>query len=55
VINFVHHFWPDLLKTPGFLTEFITPIVKVSVFYASHLVKLLISTAPVAHFTFSSL
>eukprot|EP01128_Nolandella_sp_AFSM9_P010842 TRINITY_DN755_c0_g1_i1.p1 TRINITY_DN755_c0_g1~~TRINITY_DN755_c0_g1_i1.p1 ORF type:complete len:1060 (-),score=322.66 TRINITY_DN755_c0_g1_i1:76-3219(-) len=30
LINFVHHFWPSLLKFPGFLTEFITPIVKVS-------------------------
>lgn len=29
VINFLHHFWPDLLKVPDFLCEFITPIVKV--------------------------
>ena len=28
LINMVHHFWPELLKVPGFLTEFITPIVK---------------------------
>ena len=28
VINFFHHFWPELLKLPGFLLEFITPIVK---------------------------
>ncbi|KAH3731657.1 DNA topoisomerase II [Pelomyxa schiedti] len=28
IINFVHHFWPSLVKTPGFLQEFITPIVK---------------------------
>eukprot|EP01134_Creolimax_fragrantissima_P006151 CFRG6151T1 len=28
LINFVHHFWPSLLKVPGFLVEFITPIVK---------------------------
>ncbi|RYY35494.1 hypothetical protein EON62_02450 [archaeon] len=28
VINFLHHFWPSLLALPGFLTEFITPIVK---------------------------
>eukprot|EP00041_Stephanoeca_diplocostata_P032247 m.1029066 g.1029066 ORF g.1029066 m.1029066 type:complete len:1509 (-) comp24112_c0_seq1:111-4637(-) len=28
LINFVHHFWPELLKIPGFLVEFITPIVK---------------------------
>lgn len=28
VINFLHHFWPSLLKIPGFLKEFITPIVK---------------------------
>ncbi|KNC79788.1 hypothetical protein SARC_07829 [Sphaeroforma arctica JP610] len=30
LINFVHHFWPSLLKVPGFLVEFITPIVKVT-------------------------
>ncbi|KAG4090310.1 type II DNA topoisomerase [Neocallimastix lanati (nom. inval.)] len=30
VINFLDHFWPSLLKIPGFLLEFITPIVKVS-------------------------
>jgi len=28
VINFLHHFWPSLLAVPGFLREFITPIVK---------------------------
>lgn len=28
VINFLHHFWPDLLKVPNFLQVFITPIVK---------------------------
>lgn len=28
LINFVHHFWPELLKISGFLVEFITPIVK---------------------------
>jgi len=27
VINFIHHFWPSLLKRPGFLTQFITPII----------------------------
>lgn len=30
VINFIHHFWPSLLDVPGFLKQFITPIVKVS-------------------------
>ncbi|KAM9987338.1 hypothetical protein ACTFIZ_005365 [Dictyostelium cf. discoideum] len=29
IINMVHHFWPTLLRMPGFLVEFITPIVKV--------------------------
>ncbi len=29
LINLLHHFWPSLLKLPGFLQEFITPIVKV--------------------------
>lgn len=28
VINFFDHFWPSLLQIPGFLQEFITPIVK---------------------------
>ncbi|KAL6079289.1 DNA topoisomerase 2 [Balamuthia mandrillaris] len=28
VINFLHYYWPSLLKIPGFVTEFITPIVK---------------------------
>ncbi len=30
VINFIHHFWPSLLDIPGFLLQFITPIVKCS-------------------------
>ena len=30
IINLFDHFWPSLLKTPGFLLEFITPIVKAS-------------------------
>jgi hypothetical protein len=30
LINFIHSFWPSLLKIPSFLVEFITPIVKVS-------------------------
>lgn len=28
IINFIHHFWPSLLKIDGFLQQFITPIVK---------------------------
>ncbi|XP_052301590.1 DNA topoisomerase 2 isoform X2 [Populus trichocarpa] len=28
LINFLHSFWPSLLKVPSFLVEFITPIVK---------------------------
>jgi DNA topoisomerase II len=28
LINFIHHFWPSLLRLPGFLQQFITPIVK---------------------------
>jgi DNA topoisomerase II len=28
VINYLHHYFPSLLKVPGFLLEFITPIVK---------------------------
>ncbi|GLT73663.1 hypothetical protein SLA2020_455040 [Shorea laevis] len=30
LINFVHSFWPSLLKVPSFMVEFITPIVKAS-------------------------
>ncbi|GFP92089.1 DNA topoisomerase 2 [Phtheirospermum japonicum] len=30
LINFIHSFWPSLLKVPTFLLEFITPIVKAS-------------------------
>ncbi|RKP24497.1 DNA topoisomerase II [Syncephalis pseudoplumigaleata] len=30
IINFLDHFFPSLLRIPGFLVEFITPIVKVS-------------------------
>lgn len=28
VINFIHHFWPSLIKLNGFLKEFVTPIIK---------------------------
>ncbi|KAI8920016.1 DNA topoisomerase [Powellomyces hirtus] len=30
IINLIDHFWPSLLKVPGFLLEFITPIIKVT-------------------------
>lgn len=30
IINFIHNFWPSLLDVPGFLQQFITPIVKVT-------------------------
>ncbi|GKY99436.1 hypothetical protein MPSEU_000898200 [Mayamaea pseudoterrestris] len=30
VINFIHKFWPGLLDVPGFMQQFITPIVKAS-------------------------
>lgn len=29
IINFIHYYWPSLLKIPGYVTEFITPIIKV--------------------------
>ena len=28
IINFIHHFWPSLLKINGFVKEFITPLIK---------------------------
>lgn len=31
LINFIHSFWPSLLRVPSFMIEFITPIVKVSI------------------------
>ncbi|TPX65567.1 hypothetical protein SpCBS45565_g05063 [Spizellomyces sp. 'palustris'] len=30
IINLFDHFWPSLLKAPGFLLQFITPIVRVT-------------------------
>ncbi|KAK9683011.1 hypothetical protein RND81_10G112500 [Saponaria officinalis] len=30
LINFIHTFWPSLLKKPKFMLEFVTPIVKAS-------------------------
>jgi DNA topoisomerase-2 len=30
LLNFIHHFWPSLVKYKGFLTEFVTPIIKVT-------------------------
>jgi len=29
IMNFLHTFYPSLLRLPGFLLEFITPIIKV--------------------------
>lgn len=29
-INFIHVLWPSLLKVPGFLREFVTPLLKAS-------------------------
>ncbi|CAK64327.1 unnamed protein product (macronuclear) [Paramecium tetraurelia] len=28
IINFIHHFWPSLVKYSGFLKEFVTPLIK---------------------------
>jgi DNA topoisomerase II len=33
IINLLDHFWPSLLRIPGFLLEFITPIVKVWILF----------------------
>merc|ERR1719478_1526022 len=30
IINFLHYWFPSLLRIPGFLKEFVTPIVKVT-------------------------
>ncbi|GMI51335.1 hypothetical protein TeGR_g2459, partial [Tetraparma gracilis] len=30
VINVIHKYWPSLLDIPGFLQQFITPIVRAS-------------------------
>lgn len=36
IINFIHHFWPDLIRSNNFLKEFVTPIIKVSKGNAIH-------------------
>lgn len=36
IMNFLHTFYPTLLKMPGFLLEFITPIVKVRACCQAH-------------------
>lgn len=28
LINFIHYFWPTLMRNNGFLKEFVTPIIK---------------------------
>ena len=30
LINFIHHFWPSLMRNNGFMREFVTPIIKAS-------------------------
>ena len=30
IMNYFHTFYPSLLRVPGFLIEFITPVIKVS-------------------------
>lgn len=40
LINFIHSFWPSLLKIPSFLVEFITPIVKVDTLATNYLLKM---------------
>jgi DNA topoisomerase-2 len=34
LINFIHSFWPSLLKVPSFMVEFTTPIIRVSIINA---------------------
>jgi DNA topoisomerase-2 len=52
IINFIHHFWPSLIKINGFLKEFITPIIKatrgnnVQSFYTIHEYKQWCETIP---------
>lgn len=46
LINFLHHFWPSLLQIPGFLQQFITPIVKVSVASLLLLLQFHLCSAP---------
>jgi DNA topoisomerase-2 len=29
IINFIHHFWPSLVKMNTFMKEFVTPIIKI--------------------------
>ena len=30
IMNYFHTFYPSLLRVPGFLIEFITPVIKAS-------------------------
>lgn len=30
VINMIHFFWPSLFRMPGFVKQFITPLLKVT-------------------------
>lgn len=30
ILNFIHYFWPSLTQHRGFLTEFVTPIIKIT-------------------------
>ncbi|CAK8533895.1 unnamed protein product [Lathyrus sativus] len=38
LINFIHSFWPLLLKVPSFMVEFTTPVIRVSRFHLSFVV-----------------
>jgi len=46
LVNFFHHFWPSLLRIPGFLLEFITPIVKATAKRGERLEEVVFFTIP---------
>ncbi len=46
LMNFMHHFYPSLLKVPGFLIEFITPIVKARSYLLARPVLRLVLCSP---------
>lgn len=36
IMNYFHTFYPSLMKLPGFLIEFITPVIKVNMLLATY-------------------
>lgn len=46
IMNYFHTFYPSLMKLPGFLIEFITPVIKVGLVSVCHLAAALLPRSP---------